>query len=689
MVTAQRTGTEALGTDSVGKLIFRLAFPAIMAQLINILYNLVDRIYIGHIVGVGKLALTGIGVCLPLIMIIGAFAALISMGGTSRASIFLGKGDKQGAEKILGNSVTFLLGISLVLTVVFQLFSHDLLIAFGASKNTIGYASDYMRIYSLGTLFVQLTLGLNAFITAQGYAKTSMFAVLIGAVSNIILDPIFIFTFNMGVRGAAIATIVSQCFSMVWILLFLTGKKTTIRIRRENLKLRPKILLPCLALGLAPFIMQATESILIVCYNSALRKFGGDLAVAAMTALVGVMQLWYLPLLGLAQGAQPVISYSFGAGSTTRVKKAFHILLAASTAYSAMLCIAVQLWPELFIRIFNSDETFLTFTVPAMRICFFVSCIFGIQIACQQTFIALGRAKSAVTVAVLRELVLLIPLIFILPKLNLSLSKTNAVYLAQPIANVISVAFTIILFSVIFKRTLTQAQQKDDGNRQGGLFLFLRKAIAFFTRPIKTIWEEPFEGGPSVFVCNHDRAYGPIAMNVHFELSEDIRPWINAQVLSYRQAPAYIRTDYWWDIDKWYSPIMNYSLAYVYALLIPTILRGSDCVPVYHDTAVMGTLRSSIKMLANGKHLLLFPEHPTGYCQYAEKIFDGFISVGRLYFARTKQQVRFYPTYVDWKSKTIRVGKGIPYDPAVKYEEQTAATTSAIEAFFARKGQKE
>lgn len=686
MLATEINRTDALGTEKVGKLLFRLAVPAIMAQLINLLYNLVDRIYIGHIEGAGKLALTGVGVCLPLIMIITAFAALVSMGGAPRASIFLGKGNREAAEKTLGNCFTLLVVISVALTVVFQFFAKDMLLAFGASKNTIDYATDYMLIYSLGTLFVQLTLGLNAFITAQGYAKISMFTVLIGAASNIILDPIFIFAFGMGVKGAAIATIISQSFSMIWILLFLTGKKTTIRIKLKNLNLDRNIFLPCIALGLAPFIMQATESILAICFNSSLLRYGGDLAVGAMTILICVNQFSYLPLAGLAQGAQPVLSYNYGAKNAARVKKAFRILLTACLAYSVTLWAAVELWPQGFIKIFSSDRELIEFAAPALRIYLAICCIFGIQIACQQAFIALGKAKSSLSVAILRKVILLIPLIYIMPRLSLPVSKTTAIYMAEPIADFISVTYTAILFLFVFRKSMREIEGEPDDHRQGGLFLFLRRAILFFTGPMKTVWEEPFEGKPAVFVANHDRAYGPIAMNVQFELCEDIRPWINAQVLSYRQAPAYIREDYWWDLDKWYSPIFSYTLCYIYALLIPTILRGSDCIPVYHDTGVMSTLRNSVKTLSDGKHLLLFPEHPTGYHKYGEKIFDGFVSVGRLYYARTKKITYFYPTFVDWKARTIKVGKPILYNPAVKYEDQVVSTTSAIEEYFARRG---
>lgn len=683
MVITERNKTDALGYENVRSLLFRLAAPAIAAQMINLLYNLVDRMYIGHIEGEGRLALTGVGVCLPLIMIVSAFASLISMGAAPRASVFLGKGDRKAAEKTLGNSFLLLIFVSAALTVILQLFSRDVLFAFGASPDTIGYACDYMLIYSLGTVFVQLTLGLNAFISAQGFAKISMFTVLIGAVSNIILDPIFIFALGMGVKGAALATIISQCFSMIWILGFLTGKKTSIRLKRKNFALDPKVFLPCISLGLAPFIMQSTESLISVCFNTSLLRYGGDIAVGAMTVMISVMQFSMLPLIGLSQGAQPIMSYNFGAKNAERVRETFRILLVSCLIYSMSLWALVELFPQIFIKIFNSDAELLRFAVPALRIYFLASGVFGIQIACQQAFIALGDAKSSLSVAILRKIVLLVPLIYIVPALPLSVSKTTAVYMAEPIADFVSVAYTAVLFSVRFKKIIGEiGGDEADSHRQSGYFRFLRKAVRFFTKPMETVWELPFEGKPSVFVCNHDRAYGPIAMCAHFELSEDVRPWINAQVLSMRETPAYIRQDYWWDLNKWYSPILGHSLAYIYALILPPILRGSDCVPVYHDTGVMSTLRESVKMLSDGKHLLLFPEHPTGYCEYGEKIFDGFVSVGRLYYARTKGLVNFYPTYVDWKKKIIQVGKPVPYDPNVKYEEQVKTITAAIEEYF-------
>lgn len=450
----QQNQTEELGTCSVGKLLFKLAVPAIAAQIINLLYNLVDRMYIGHIAEVGKLALTGVGVCLPLIMLISAFAALVSMGAAPRASIFLGKGEKDNAEKTLGNSFSLLVIISIILTLIFFFFAEDLLLIFGASENTIEYATSYMKIYSIGTIFVQLTLGLNAFISAQGFAKVSMMTVLIGAIFNIVLDPILIFGFNMGVSGAALATIISQALSMLWILKFLTGKKTTLKIKRKNLSLSKNIVLPSIALGLAPFIMQATESLIAVCFNSSLLKYGGDIAVGAMTILTSVMQFSMLPLNGLTQGGQPILSYNYGAKNPERVKKAFKILLISCVTYSMILWALAMITPKSFVLIFNNDPELLDFTSNALRIYMALSGIFGIQIACQQSFIALGNAKTSLFLALLRKIILLIPLIYIMP-IFIS-DKTTAVFMAEPVADFIAVSTTAILFYIQFKKAMNE-----------------------------------------------------------------------------------------------------------------------------------------------------------------------------------------------------------------------------------------
>lgn len=446
---------EFLGTEPVGRLLLKLAFPTVVAQLINMLYNIVDRIYIGHIPETGALALTGVGVCMPLIMIVSAFAALVSSGGAPRATIFLGKGDKESAEKTLGNCFTTQIIISVILTGVLLLWNREMLLSFGASANTIEYGVSYMNIYAIGTIFVQLTLGMNAFITAQGFAKTGMLSVLIGAVTNIILDPVFIFVFDMGVQGAALATILSQALSCIWVLSFLFGKKTLLKIKRKHLLLKPGIILPSLALGLAVFIMQSSESIISVCFNSSLLKYGGDIAVGAMTILTSVMQFAMLPLQGLGQGAQPIISYNYGARNADRVKSAYKLLLKASLGYSTLLWVLVMVFPKLFAGLFTPEPTLLDFTQTALRIYMAGMLLFGIQMACQMTFNALGKAMASIVVAVVRKFVLLIPLIYIMPAL-LKNNQTMAVYLAEPIADVIAVTFTAILFAFMFKKAMAE-----------------------------------------------------------------------------------------------------------------------------------------------------------------------------------------------------------------------------------------
>ena len=444
---------EFLGKEPIGKLLLKLALPTVAAQLINMLYNIVDRIYIGHIPEIGADALTGVGVCMPLIMMVSAFAALVGFGGSPRASIAMGKKDNDLAEKILGNCFTTQILISFVLTVVLLIWNRDLLMAFGASENTISYGTRYMNIYSVGTIFVQLTLGMNAFITAQGFAKTGMLSVLIGAVSNIVLDPIFIFGFNMDVQGAALATIISQALSCIWVVSFLFGKKTILKIRKENMRLSASVILPCLALGTSTFIMQASESVISICFNSSLQKFGGDIAVGAMTILTSVMQFAMLPLQGLGQGAQPIISYNYGAGSARRVKDAFKLLLKISLGYALFLWAMVMVLPGGFVRMFTSDLKLIAFTKTALRVYLAALFMMGIQMACQMTFNSLGRAVESIIVAIMRKFVLLLPLIFVLPQIFKS-DQTMAVYLAEPIADFLAVSFTIVLFTIQFRKAL-------------------------------------------------------------------------------------------------------------------------------------------------------------------------------------------------------------------------------------------
>ena len=449
-----------LGSGNVRKLLFSLALPTITSQIVNMLYNLVDRIYIGHmqpVETVGKLALTGVGVCLPIIVVISAFAALLAMGGAPRASIQEGRGNSKEAERIMGNCFTMLVMASVVLTVVLQLFARDLLLLFGASENTIDYAAAYMGIYSLGTIFVQVTLGMNAYITAQGFTTISMRTTLIGAGLNIVLDPIFIFGLGMGVRGAALATILSQAVSAAWVLRFLTGGKTKWRLRRENLRPRASVVLPCLALGLSHFIMQSTESLIAVCFNSSLLKYGGDLAVGAMTVLTSIMQLAMMPLQGLTQGAQPIVSYNYGARNPQRVREAFRCLLMACVTYSLTMWTLAQLMPQVFAGIFTPDPELQAYAAWALRIYMAATGIFGVQIACQQTFIALGNAKASLFLAVLRKIILLIPLIYILP--HFFTNKVFGVFLAEPVADVLAVCTTACMFAIQFKKSMAALEE--------------------------------------------------------------------------------------------------------------------------------------------------------------------------------------------------------------------------------------
>ena len=432
-----------LGTKPVGSLLWKLALPAIVAQLVNVLYNMVDRIYIGHIPEVGAAALTGVGVTMPVIMLVSAFAALISMGGAPRAAIMMGRGKQEEAEKILGSCTAALVLMSLILTAAILLFGREALLLFGASGETIGYAWEYLSAYAIGTVAVQLTLGLNAFITTQGFSKVSMLTVLIGAICNIILDPVFIFVFGMGVRGAALATILSQAISAVWVVRFLLGKKTLLRIRPACLRLDPKVYLPCMALGLSPFVMQFTESILFVSFKSSLLRYGGDLAVGSMTILTSVMQFALLPLQGLMQGAQPIISFNYGAGSKQRVYRIYRLALISCVSYSMAAWAVAMIVPQMFARLFTSDAALIDAVRHNLRIYMGATGLFGLQIACQQTFVSMGNAKTSLFLALLRKVFLLIPLIFILP--IFFANKVDAVLWAEPVSDFIAVTVTTTL----------------------------------------------------------------------------------------------------------------------------------------------------------------------------------------------------------------------------------------------------
>ena len=447
-----------LGTAPVGKLLTSLAIPCIAAQVVNLLYNIVDRIYIGHIPEIGAAALTGVGVTFPIIMIISAFSALVGMGGAPRASIKMGQKDNDGAEKILGSCLALSIVLALVLIIIFELFGRQLLLLFGASDKTIPYGWNYMSIYVLGTFFVIVTMGLNNFISTQGFAKTSMLTVIIGAVINIILDPVFIFVFNMGVQGAALATILSQAISCIWVLRFLTSRRTILKIRARNIRLRREVLLPVIALGVSPFIMQSTESLLNICFNSSLQRYGGDMAVGAMTILSSIMQFFSLPIMGLAQGAQPIISFNYGARNKERVQKAFRLLFVCAVIFSTAFWLVNILAPGLLVSLFASTDDLQAYASWALRIYLAAAFMMGIQNSCQQTFVAIGEAKISLFLALLRKVLLLIPLIFILP-LFLE-DKVFAVFLAEPIADFLAAATTFTCFKIKSKKVIGQMQER-------------------------------------------------------------------------------------------------------------------------------------------------------------------------------------------------------------------------------------
>ena len=444
-----------LGKGSVGKLLISLALPAIIAQLVNVLYNIVDRIFIGRMVN-GEVAMAGVGVAFPLIMIISAFSALIGMGGAPLAAIKMGKKDDDGAEEILSNSFSTLIIIGAICTVVFLIFNEKLLWAFGASDATIGYAKDYLIIYLLGTVFVQIALGMNSFINTQGFAKIGMTTVIIGAIINIVLDPIFIFVFDMGVKGAALATILSQFVSAIWVLKFLFGKQSILKIRKKYIIPKAKVLLPILALGVSPFIMQATESVVLISLNNKLSMYGGDLAVGAMTIMNSIMQIITLPLMGLSQGAQPIISYNFGANNLERVKKTFKLLLTSCLIYTITMWGALMLFPEVFVNIFNNKKELVDITSWSIKIFFGGIFMFGAQIACQQTFLALGQAKISLVMALLRKIVLLVPLIFILPTFVNEGNRLAAVLAAEPVSDILAALTTITVFIIFYKKTFSR-----------------------------------------------------------------------------------------------------------------------------------------------------------------------------------------------------------------------------------------
>ena len=449
-----------LGKDPLGPLLLRLAVPAITAQLVNALYNIVDRMYIGHIQEVGDLALTGLGVAFPVLMFISALSALAGMGGGSRAAIRMGAEDEEGANAILGGCTALLVLISIVVTVVFQLLREPMLYAFGASGNTIGYASGYLKIYLWGTIAVQLSLGLNNFITTQGFSTTSMLTVVIGAVCNIVLDPIFIFGLDLGVQGAALATILSQAVSAVWVLAFLTGRKSRLKIRRRHLRLDPKVLLPVAAIGVSPFIMQSTESLVTVVLNTGMQTYGGDLYVGSITIIQSIMQMIVMPTQGITQGVQPIMSYNYGAKNYRRVRQTFKRLLAVTMAVTCSAFVMVALIPGVLARIFTPEQELIQLVSRVMPLFFGGIWAFGAQMACQSTFMALGQARTSLFLALLRKVILLVPLALILPRVT---GSVMGIYAAEPIADILASATTLTLFLSQRKKLLPTEKDAPKG----------------------------------------------------------------------------------------------------------------------------------------------------------------------------------------------------------------------------------
>lgn len=445
---------EKLGTAPLGRLMLSLALPTVLAQLINVLYNIVDRIYIGHMQGDGNLALTGVGVTLPIITLIAAFSAFAGAGGAPLAAIELGKKDERKASLIMGNSAWLLVFFSIVLTIGFLIFKIPILHAFGASSKTITYANDYITIYLLGTIFVQLALGLNAFISGQGAAKAAMLSVLIGAVINIVLDPIFIFALHLGVRGAALATVISQFVSAVWVVSFLKSKRSVLYLKL----VRPdkSLILKIAALGIAPFVMQSTESLVTITFNTGLQRYGGDLYVGSMSILMSIMQLIVIPVNGITQGVQPIVSYNYGAGNRLRVKETVVRLVSVCLLGTLILAGVAIFCPGIYASMFTNDAELVALTCRIMPIFFLGIAIFGIQAACQSTFLALGQAKVSLFIATLRKIILLIPLALILPKFL----GVKGIYIAEPVSDVISVIVTSVLCVITLKRIFSEMEDK-------------------------------------------------------------------------------------------------------------------------------------------------------------------------------------------------------------------------------------
>ena len=442
-----------LAEKNLNSLMLEMAVPSIIAQIINVLYNIVDRIYIGHIPGVGVDALTGVGVTFPIITLISAFSAFVGTGGAPLSSIWLGKGEREKAEKILGNGVSLLLIFSICLMAFFYIFEQPILYLFGASDATYPYASSYIRIYLAGTVFVELALGLNSYIISQGFSGTAMLSVLIGAVANIILDPILIYGFDMGVVGAGIATVISQALSCIWVVAFLTvNKKAVLRIKLSGMKPDKEIIKSICGLGISPFVMRSTESLITVVMNHQLSVYGGDLYVGALTIMQSVMQLVTTPLNGFTQGVQPIISYNFGAGNFKRVKQCIKRMLIVTTTFSMAAVALVMIFPEIFARMFTVDVSTIELVCKVIPVFMFGMLFFGIQMGIQPTFLALGQAKLSLFIAMLRKVILLVPLAIILSKCF----GAMGVYYAEPVSDLISVTTAVILFTLNIKKILSK-----------------------------------------------------------------------------------------------------------------------------------------------------------------------------------------------------------------------------------------
>lgn len=451
-MTTAMTREERMATQPIGQLMASMTLPAILAQIINILYSIIDRIYIGHMEGVGANALTGVGVTFCITVFISAFSAFISNGAAPLAAIWLGKGDREHAEKILGNSVSFLLICTVALMAFFYAFQRPLLYMFGASDATIGYAMDYLSIYLAGTLFVELALGLNAFIICQSQPRIAMFSVLIGAIANIILDPIFIFGLHMGVKGAAVATVISQGLSAAWVMSFLLGRKTSLKVRRSCMRLEGKILGSVFSLGISPFIMNATESFISIVLNHGLQAYGGDLHVGSLTIMQSIMQLFSAPINGFTQGMMPIVSYNYGARNFGRVKLLYRWMIGMCFGFRMLSTATTMFLPRFYAGFFTNEADLVALTGEVMPIFMAGMLVFGLQNGIQPTFLALGQAKVSLFIAVLRKIILLIPLAIILPHFM----GVMGVYWAEPISDTISAATASMLFLLNIRKILSE-----------------------------------------------------------------------------------------------------------------------------------------------------------------------------------------------------------------------------------------